>query len=299
MSQRGGTNSLILEIAKDVRTAKEKEGQLTNFKNFIFTPFLLFLEREIMKDLKNQTFGHLMAIEPTEQRKWGCVVWRCKCLYCGNDQVYKDSGNLQKKHDHNCGCHVSEGTLNNLKPHHQIIDLTDQIFGDFKVLYQAPHKKYKPVKWHCKCLRCGLQKDINSQSLREFRSRYCKCHRASRGQDKIRELLINNNIIFQQEKSFQTCKGSKNFLPFDFYINNEYLIEYDGQQHFHPIEIFGGQERFLFTQERDKIKTDWCLQNNIPLIRIPYTQLNNLSIQDLIPSSSNFLVRRKNNEILQ
>lgn len=252
-----------------------------------------------MKNLTNQIFGHLKALEPTKQRKWGCVVWRCECLYCGNKQVYRDSGNLQKKFDHNCGCHVSEGTLENLKPYSQIIDLTGQVFGDFKVLYQAPHEKYKPVKWHCKCLRCGLQKDINSQSLRESRSKYCKCHRASKGQDKIKQLLIQNNIIFQQEKAFPSCKGELRELPFDFYVENSYLIEYDGEQHFHPIDIFGGQKRFLFTKERDEIKTCWCLQNNIPLIRIPYTQLKFLSIQDLIPSSSKFLVRRKDNEVLQ
>lgn len=243
-----------------------------------------------MKDLKNQIFGHLMAIQPTKQRKWGSIVWRCKCLYCGNEQVYRDAGNLQKHYDHNCGCHISQKSLKNLEKSHIIINLEGQTFGDFKVLYLSKNnEKYKPIKWHCKCIRCGYEKDINSQSLREQRSKYCKCHRSSRGQDKIEKLLIQNNLFYEREKKFNSCKGNKQFLPFDFYVNNEYLIEYDGQQHFKPIEIFGGQQRFLFTQERDKIKTQWCIDNNIPLIRIPYTQLELLSIQDLIPSSSKFL----------
>lgn len=243
-----------------------------------------------MKDLSNQVFGHLMAIKPTKQRKWGSVVWQCKCLYCGNEQVYKDAGNLQKPHDHNCGCHISQKSLQNLKKGHTIIDLTGQIFGDFKVLYLSKNnEKYKPIKWHCKCIKCGFEKDINSQSLREQKSKYCKCHRSSKGQDKIQKILLENNFSFEKEKIFNTCKGTKFCLPFDFYVNNQYLIEYDGQQHFKPIEIFGGQERFLFTQQRDKIKNQWCINNNIPLIRIPYTRLHNLTIQDLIPSSSKFL----------
>lgn len=241
-----------------------------------------------MKDLTNQVFGHLMALEPTKQRKWESVVWKCKCLYCGNEQVYKDAGNLQKPYDHNCGCHISQKSLNNLK--HDIIDLTNQTFGDFKVLYLSKNnEKYKPIKWHCKCLRCGLEKDINSQSLREQRSKYCKCHRVSKGEQKIQQLLKQNNIPFEREKTFQSCKGSKRTLPFDFFVNKQYLIEYDGEQHFKEIEIFGGKQRFIFTQERDKIKTQWCINNKIPLIRIPYTQLEFLTIQDLIPSSSNFL----------
>ena len=252
-----------------------------------------------MKDLSNKIFGHLLVLEPTKQRKWGSVVWKCKCLYCGNEQVYRDSGNLQKNFDHNCGCYKNEKSLNNLKKQHTIINLTGQIFGDFQVLYQTKHEKNKPIKWHCKCLKCGSEKDINSQNLREGRSKYCKCHRASKGEDKIVQILSQNNLSFEREKRFQSCRGSKQSLPFDFYVNNSYLIEYDGEQHFQKIKIFGGEQRFLFTQQRDKIKNEWCLNNNIPLIRIPYTQLEILSIQDLIPSSSNFLVRRKNNEILQ
>ena len=61
-------------------------------------------------------------------------------------------------------------------------------------------------------------------------------------------------------------------LPFDFYINKiNSIIEYDGEHHFNPISGWGGLEKFKITQENDNIKNQYCIQNNISLLRIPYT----------------------------
>ena len=45
-------------------------------------------------------------------------------------------------------------------------------------------------------------------------------------------------------------------------------IEYDGIQHFEPIKLFGGEKEFLKTQKKDRIKNEYCINNNIRLIRI-------------------------------
>ena len=52
-------------------------------------------------------------------------------------------------------------------------------------------------------------------------------HRKSNGEEKIKYILEQNKIPYIREKIFSTCKDQKE-LPFDFYINNKYLIEYDG-----------------------------------------------------------------------
>jgi hypothetical protein len=57
------------------------------------------------------------------------------------------------------------------------------------------------------------------------------------------------------------------------------LIEYDGIQHFKPVNLFGGIEEFDKTIVKDKIKSDYCMKNNINLVRISYnsdvnTELN-------------------------
>lgn len=74
-------------------------------------------------------------------------------------------------------------------------------------------------------------------------------------------------------------------MPFDFYVNNSYLIEYDGIQHYDENTIFD----YEYTHKHDLIKSEWCKNNNITLIRIPYTHYDNLTIDDLIPETSNFI----------
>lgn len=53
-------------------------------------------------------------------------------------------------------------------------------------------------------------------------------------------------------------------------------IEYDGEQHFKPIELFGGEKQFKIQVENDNIKNTFCKENNIKLIRIPYYELNSI-----------------------
>lgn len=102
--------------------------------------------------------------------------------------------------------------------------------------------------------------------------RGCGClHcRGSKGEKYIGEWLDNHNIIYESQKSFVDCKD-KQPLPFDFYLPDyNCCIEYDGKQHFEPIEWFGGQESLEYTQKHDNIKNEYCQNNNIKLLRIPY-----------------------------
>lgn len=88
----------------------------------------------------------------------------------------------------------------------------------------------------------------------------------------------------KKQKTFKDCLspiGGK--LRFDFYVNNSFLLEFDGPQHFNCDK--GGwstPEQLQKTKEYDKIKNQYCLINNIPLKRIPYWALNNLTLEDII-----------------
>jgi hypothetical protein len=53
-------------------------------------------------------------------------------------------------------------------------------------------------------------------------------------------------------------------------------IEYDGIQHFESVDYFGGELGFINTQMRDNIKNEYCKNNNIKLIRIPYWDYENI-----------------------
>jgi hypothetical protein len=97
---------------------------------------------------------------------------------------------------------------------------------------------------------------------------------SSKGENEIRKILTENNISFVEQRRFDDCKCQQT-LPFDFYLpESNTCIEYDGIQHFEPIEFWGGMKTFLETQMRDKIKTDFCKENNIELIRIRYDDVD-------------------------
>lgn len=109
---------------------------------------------------------------------------------------------------------------------------------------------------------------------------HCKPN-GSKGELKIEGFLRENNIHHIREFSFADCRNILP-LPFDFAVfdkNNsiEYLIEFDGKQHFEPIEFFGGMEGFKSTQLRDRIKNTYCKNNNIELVRISYWEEDNIS----------------------
>lgn len=106
------------------------------------------------------------------------------------------------------------------------------------------------------------------------------------------ELAIENYLKsigcsnYMKEKSFPDCKYI-NLLRFDMYVNDEFLIEYDGEQHFFVCEFFGGRKNFEKTIERDIIKTKYCIANKIPLLRISYREFN--QIHSLIENFMNYI----------
>lgn len=97
------------------------------------------------------------------------------------------------------------------------------------------------------------------------------CHQ-SKGERLIQRYLIKHKIPYVWQKKFKGCKDKKE-LPFDFYVNNRIIIEFDGEQHFKPVGYHGGLNKLKYTQKHDKIKDEFCKSNNIPIERIPYTKL--------------------------
>lgn len=96
-----------------------------------------------------------------------------------------------------------------------------------------------------------------------------KCNE-SHGERQIGLWLDKKTIKYEKEKRFNDCK-SKKTLPFDFYLPDYNIaIEYDGGQHFKPIKHFGGDKAFEYTVKHDQIKNEYCKNNDIPLLRIPY-----------------------------
>lgn len=105
----------------------------------------------------------------------------------------------------------------------------------------------------------------------------CPICKESKGESEIRNYLNSKNIYFVQEKKFY--EFSK-YIEFDFYIPNFNLcIEFDGIQHFKPVDFFGGLDTFMNTVKIDNMKDEYCSYKGIKLIRISYTE-NIINILD-------------------
>lgn len=107
--------------------------------------------------------------------------------------------------------------------------------------------------------------------------------RASRAEIKIEEILQNYHMNFKEEYSFEGLNSSNGRpLRFDFAVfdddgNLDFLIEYQGSQHYYPSSKFGGKKGLYQQQFNDNKKRRFCAFHNITLIEIPYTEENLIS----------------------
>ena len=103
----------------------------------------------------------------------------------------------------------------------------------------------------------------------------CRCPKCNspKGERKIIKYLESNNISFIHDKNI----WNENDLRPDFYLPfYNLVIEFDGIQHFEPVEHFGGERNFKITQKRDRDKNEYCKKNNINILRIPYWEFDNI-----------------------
>ena len=135
------------------------------------------------------------------------------------------------------------------------------------------------VKIRFKHLKCGHEFETTPYSFLNIGTRCPKC-RGSKGERVIREYLEDKNISFKEQYKIENCKNIRE-LPFDFAIFDNgkliCLIEYDGSQHFHK-KFNNSEESFMRLKENDKIKNNYCKNNNILLIRIKYVRSENFNI---------------------
>jgi len=193
-------------------------------------------------------------------------VWRCLCD-CGNicDIPY---GSLTTGCSTSCGCFFKEQLSKR-----SVKDITGQKFGKLTVIERFGSKNRRAT-WLCKC-DCGNEFVALGKDLRQNKTISCGCS-SSKMEVECARLLKLNKINFTKQKRFNDCKDKRR-LPFDIYIEDSNIcIELDGIQHFEPICGLGGMKNFLITKRHDAIKNKYCLDNDIFLLRIPYTQSDNI-----------------------
>lgn len=122
------------------------------------------------------------------------------------------------------------------------------------------------------------------------RKQGCPTCKESIGEIEISKYLDDKTITFKPQHKFDDCKNV-NLLPFDFYLPDYNIcIEFNGIQHYQPIEFFGGINNFNTQVRRDEIKKEYCYKNNIPLIIIKYDEnVKNILDEKLLVPTNGFL----------
>lgn len=129
---------------------------------------------ESWSDLREKRFGNLVALQPTNQRQNGYVVWECRCD-CGNS-AYVSGQLLTEGKTKSCGC-IRRQSIKKLQS-----DLTNVRFGKLKAIRPTDERKRGYVVWECLC-DCGSIAYVASDKLKSGRTKSCGC-----GKRKIQKL---------------------------------------------------------------------------------------------------------------
>ena len=216
-----------------------------------------------INDISGQKFGKITVLKPTERRQSSNVVWECQCD-CGR-LVYSTGTNLRAGRTKSCGkCNKAT-------------DITGLRSGKLVALEPTEERSNGSVVWKCRC-DCGNLHYVTATNILRQQIKSCGCT-ISHGEEKIQQILKENNISFKTQYQFDNLKD-KYKLRFDFAIfnNNQLycLIEYQGRQHY----IKPGNA-WTDPTEHDNQKKEYCNLHNIKLIEIPYTDFDKIDFNYL------------------
>lgn len=232
-------------------------------------------------DLTNTETDYFKIISPAPNKN-NRTYWNCICKRCNKECVIP-TDSLRGDRTKSCGCLRKDLTIK--RNHNNFADKTNKRYGKLICLYRKGSIR-DHAAWVCQC-DCGNKIITDSGSLEAGYVLSCGCKRSSLGELKIQSILKENNIPFKQEYIFSDLKSSKNvYLRFDFAIldeNNQVtrLIEYDGEQHYLLKADLIFSDTLEQRQQKDKLKNEYCLQHNIPLVRIPYWEKKNIDFNML------------------
>lgn len=231
-----------------------------------------------IKDITGQKFGMLTALQNTGKKDNSRnFIWECECE-CGNT-CEVSGNNLRTGHTKSCGC-LRKTACKEVGKRSYYIDEVGNKYGRLTVK-EAHHSEHGIIYWLCEC-ECGNFIIVAGNHLRGGHTQSCGCIK-SVGEYRINQLLSQNNISYQTQYAVLI---DDSYLRFDFALldkNNQVVkfIEYDGEFHYPGFK--NPWEDYESVHFRDLLKNEYCKINNIPLVRIPYWERDNLTL-DLIVS---------------
>ena len=278
--QRGAGGTIKWICKCDCGTIKNVDG--TSLRNGKSTNCGCENKKRLAKlksqNLIGQKFDKLTVIKKSIERDSNNrILWECQCD-CGNICLKTTTYLHRSDFFHSCGCYGKEQIVSLNKK-----DLVGKRFGKLIVLEQTDKRQNDNILWKCQC-DCGNIVYVRTNSLTTGNTRSCGCINYSIGEKNIKDILEKNNIKY----CTQYTEPSLSLKKFDFAILNNQkkiirLIEFDGEQHYTDIQgLWNSKETLEGIQKRDQEKNNWAKEHNIPLVRIPYWERDNITLDILL-----------------
>ena len=202
----------------------------------------------------------------------------CQCNYC-NHQWYATPNKLkQGRGCPNCA-HIATRNRCRKNQEEAARDLFNR-YPDIKIIGKYINSR-TPLEF--KCVKCGTEWVTNYVNVYSGHTG-CPLCRSSVGEFNIANHLDKNKVYYIRQFSFKDCKNEEP-LRFDFYLPKyNCVIEFQGEQHFFPVNFSGNWSKeeldaqFKYTLLRDKIKRDYCNEQGIRMVEIPYWDKNNVEL---------------------
>lgn len=202
---------------------------------------------------------------------------RCICEKCGTEWTSRSPKDLFRRE---CGCPTCSKEIrasHKRKSQEAFIKDVYNVNPNIEVIgeYKGAHKL---VKCHCKIH--DYEWESYASNLLNKSAGCPKCN-MSLGENMVVEFMQKYNIPYTRQKTFSGCSDRKP-LKFDvFDEENKIAIEFQGEQHYTPIDFSGKGIEFAVSEfnelkKRDNIKINYCKENGITLIAIPYYERNNV-----------------------
>lgn len=184
--------------------------------------------------------------------------WVCECPQCHKEYI------TQSNH---IKTNISSVCAECSRVHRE--DLSGQKYGHLTVDFMINPGKYKRTKCSCTC-DCGSTGVIvQANHIKDGSIKSCGCM-ISYPEEFIAHLLSINDVEFNKQKSFPGLRYI-NPLRCDFYLPyTNTVLEYNGEQHYKPIEYYGGVEGYHTIIKRDQAKREYCRENNINFLVIRF-----------------------------
>lgn len=201
----------------------------------------------------------------------------CKCNICGYEWSTIARGLLSGTGCRQCG-YVKAWNKKGRRTTEEARELIKAVQPHIEVIgeYKGAHENIL-----CKCLIHNEIFEAQFSNLQNLNTHGCYKCCISKGEEKMINILKSFGLDIDHQHTFDDCKYI-NVLKFDGY-NDKYNIafEYQGEQHYEVIDFSGhnpekAKEDFEKCQLRDNIKKEYCKNNNIRLICVPYWEFDNM-----------------------